>query len=72
MAETTAATDAPAQSVNGRAPVPGDGPTEEERADRYLGWLMLGAAGFLAFIAIDRLTAGALTAPFTGARDAEG
>ena len=67
MAEATA-TDAPAQSVNGRAPVPGDGPTEDERADRYMGWLLLAAAACLGYVALVRF--GILPEPFTGARDA--
>jgi hypothetical protein len=50
--------------------VPEGGPSEDERMDRYLGWLMLGIAAAIGFMALDRLTGGALTAPFYGARDA--
>jgi len=65
MADTTTQTDAPAQSVNGRAPTLGADPAAEQ-SERWLGVLVVAAGLFLLFVGLDRLTGGALTAPFYG------
>ena len=51
------------QSVNGKAPAGAVPPAEPDTGERWLGVLLLAAAAFLGFVAIDRLTGGKLTAP---------
>jgi hypothetical protein len=71
MPETQApATDAPAQSANGRGPVPPD--ADPDTGEKWLGILVLAAGAFLLFVGIDRLTNGKLTGALQGGGDGDG
>jgi hypothetical protein len=73
-AETTKETAAPAQSANGRAPVPDDPPCEDcaTGSERLMGALGIAAAIGLLFIGVDLVTGGALSrALFPGKDEAD-
>lgn len=70
MTEQATGTDAPAQSVNGRGPVPADDPPDT--GERWLGILVIAAGCFLLLVGIDRVTGGQISARFTGDDDASG
>ena len=60
MTEQT--TDAPAQSVNGAAPVPPSGELEaSDTGEKWLGVLVIAAGCFLLLAGIDRVSGGAIT-----------
>ena len=71
MTEQTTETSAPAQSVNGRGPVPEDTDLAPDTGEKWLGVLVIAAGCFLLIVGIDRVTGGKLTASLAG-QDASG